>query len=113
MMTIYVGNLKFQTTEDELSTLFAQYGDVHNVKLIKDRQTGRPKGFGFVEMEETVGANAIEALNGAEFGGRTIKVNEAKEREPEERRFDNRRSGGNGGGGSRGGYGNDRGGYGM
>lgn len=100
MMTIYVGNLKFQTTEDELSTLFAQYGDVHNVKLIKDRQTGRPKGFGFVEMEEEVGNQAIEALNGAEFGGRTIKVNEAKDRVQEERRFDNRRPS----------YGNNRGG---
>ncbi len=97
MMTIYVGNLKFQTTEDELSTLFAQYGDVHNVKLIKDRQTGRPKGFGFVEMEEDVANTAIEALNGAEFGGRTIKVNEAKERENTERRYDNRREGGGGG----------------
>jgi len=94
MMTIYVGNLKFQTTEDELSTLFAQYGDVRNVKLIKDRQTGRPKGFGFVEMEDDVANAAIEALNGVEFGGRTIKVNEAKERENTERRYDNRREGG-------------------
>ncbi len=91
MITIYVGNLKFQTTEEELSTLFSQYGDVHNVKLIRDRVTGRPKGFGFVEMDEADGNAAIEALNGIEFGGRTIKVNEAKERRedarPMERRF--------------------------
>lgn len=94
MITIYVGNLKFQTTEEELSTLFAQYGDVHNVKLIKDRQTGRPKGFGFVEMEDSVAASAIEALNGIEFGGRTIKVNEAKEKTNDERFSSDRRMGG-------------------
>jgi RNA recognition motif-containing protein len=95
MITIYVGNLKFQTTEEELSTLFSQYGDVHNVKLIRDRVTGRPKGFGFVEMDEADGNAAIEALNGIEFGGRTIKVNEAKERRedvrPMERRFNGNR----------------------
>ncbi|HOM04576.1 MAG TPA: RNA-binding protein [Candidatus Kapabacteria bacterium] len=95
MITIYVGNLKFQTTEEELSSLFSQYGDVHNVKLIRDRVTGRPKGFGFVEMDEADGNAAIEALNGIEFGGRTIKVNEAKERRedarPMERRFNGNR----------------------
>ncbi len=93
MITIYVGNLKFQTTEEELSTLFEQYGEVHNVKLIKDRQTGRPKGFGFVEMDDSVAASAIEALDGIEFGGRTIRVNEAKERTNDERSFSDRNSG--------------------
>ncbi|MFP4527832.1 MAG: RNA recognition motif domain-containing protein [Candidatus Kapaibacterium sp.] len=80
MATIYVGNLLFQTTEDEVQDLFSQYGTVNSVKLISDRQTGRPRGFGFVEMDDEDAQEAIEKLNGAEFGGRTLKVNEARER---------------------------------
>lgn len=96
MITIYVGNLRFQTTEEEVSALFSTFGEVHTVKLIKDRETGRPRGFGFVEMEDEVGQQAVEALNGKEFGGRTLKVNEAKEREERpafngNKRFNNNR----------------------
>jgi len=75
---IYVGNLPWSTTEEEVRDAFAQYGEVHSVKLINDRETGRPRGFGFVEMEN--GEDAIRALDGTDFGGRTIRVNEAKPR---------------------------------
>ena len=76
--TIYVGNLHFSATEPEIRELFAQHGEVHSVKLITDRETGRPRGFGFVEMDDE--AAAISALNENEFGGRTLRVNHAKER---------------------------------
>ncbi len=77
---IYVGNLPFSSTEEELRTLFSQYGDVTSVSLITDRETGSPRGFGFVEMEE--GADkAISALDNTELGGRNLRVNEAKPRE--------------------------------
>jgi RNA recognition motif-containing protein len=76
---VYVGNLPFTATEDEVRELFAQHGAVHSVRLISDRDTGRPRGFGFVEMEDV--SAAIAALNGAEFGGRTLRVDEAKPRE--------------------------------
>lgn len=77
---IYVGNLPFTATEDEIKELFSQYGTVGAVNLITDRQTGQPRGFGFVEMDE--GANeAIAALDQKEFGGRNLRVNEAKPRE--------------------------------
>ena len=77
---IYVGNLSFTATEDEIKELFSQYGTVGAVNLITDRQTGQPRGFGFVEMDE--GANeAIAALDQKEFGGRNLRVNEAKPRE--------------------------------
>jgi RNA recognition motif-containing protein len=79
--TIYVGNLPFKASEDEINDLFAQYGAVHSVKLITDRETGRPRGFGFVEMDDAPAAAAIERLNGSELDGRTLRVNEAKERE--------------------------------
>ncbi len=95
---IYVGNLPFTATEEELSELFAQHGEVHSVDLISDRQTGRPRGFGFVEMDEDAADAAITALDGMEFGGRTLRVNEAMER----------RQGGGGGGGKRGGRGGRR-----
>ena len=92
-MKIYVGNLSFNTTEAELTELFSQHGEVSDVALITDRETGRPRGFGFVEMSsDDAGREAIGALDGQEFGGRTLKVNEAKPREP-------RRN--NGGGGNR------------
>jgi RNA recognition motif-containing protein len=75
---IYVGNLPWSTTEEEVRDAFSQYGEVHSVNLINDRETGRPRGFGFVEMEN--GEDAIRALDGTDFGGRTIKVNEARPR---------------------------------
>jgi RNA recognition motif-containing protein len=77
---IYVGNLPFSSNEDELKDLFAQYGEVSSVKIISDRNTGRSRGFGFVEMENA--DTAIEELNGKDFGGRALRVNEAKERPP-------------------------------
>ncbi len=82
MKNIYVGNLPFTSTEDEVRELFEQYGEVQAVRLISDRDTGRPRGFGFVEMEEEGGNAAIEALNGTNFGGRDLRVNEARERRP-------------------------------
>ena len=77
---IYVGNLSFQTTADDLRELFAQYGTVTSAQVISDRDTGRSRGFGFVEMADG-GAEAIAALHGAPFQGRTLTVNEAKARE--------------------------------
>lgn len=81
MKTIYVGNLPFSATEDELRDLFSQYGTVHSVKLISDRDTGRPRGFGFVEMSDDDAAAAVEATNGTDLGGRSLRVNEARPRE--------------------------------
>ena len=80
MITMYVGNLSFSATEDEIRDLFAQYGTVGAVRLITDRETGRPRGFGFVEMEREPALKAIESLDGTDFGGRTLRVNEARER---------------------------------
>lgn len=77
---IYVGNLPFSANADEVRELFAAHGDVLNVNLINDRETGRPRGFGFVEMEDADADKAIEAINGTEYGGRTLNVNEARER---------------------------------
>lgn len=82
-MNIFVGNLAFSTTDQELRQLFEQYGAVDKVNLITDRETGRSRGFGFVEMPDNTEAQAaIEALHGTEFGGRALTVNEAKPREP-------------------------------
>ena len=78
---IYVGNLPYRTNEQEVRDLFAAYGSVTAVSLISDRETGQPRGFGFVEMEDGGADAAIEALNNAQMGGRTLKVNEAKPRE--------------------------------
>ena len=86
---LYVGNLAFSVTSDELSELFSQHGSVTSADVIKDRETGRSRGFGFVEMAEG-GEAAIEALNGTDLQGRTLTVNEAKPR-------DRRRGGGGGG----------------
>lgn len=87
-MNIYVGNLNFSTTEDEIRDLFEPFGSVTTVKMITDRETGRPRGFGFVEMEGDGGDTAIEALNGKEIKGRNIQVNEARQRtERAPRRF--------------------------
>lgn len=84
MKKIYVGNLPFSSTEDEIRQLFSQYGTVSSVALITDRDTGAPRGFGFVEMEGG-GDEAINALNNHELGGRNLKVNEAKPREQRSR----------------------------
>ncbi len=77
---IYVGNLPWSSTEEDIRAAFASYGEVISVKLIEDRETGRPRGFGFVEMEDQGALEAIEALDGKDLGGRNIKVNEAKPR---------------------------------
>lgn len=97
---LYVGNMSFSTTEDQLRELFSQYGTVTKVQLIMDRETGRPRGFAFVEMSDG-GDAAIQATNGMQLDGRTLTVNEAKPREDRPRGG----GGGYGGGGGRGGYG--------
>jgi len=79
--TIYVGNLPFSSTSNDVSDMFAPYGSVHSVNLINDRETGRPRGFGFVEMDDEHALAAIEALNGTEVGGRSLRINEARGRE--------------------------------
>jgi RNA recognition motif-containing protein len=87
---LYVGNLPFSVTEDELRSLFEKHGGVQSVSVISDRDTGRPRGFGFVEMEEASQAeSAMRALDGTQLGGRSLRVSEAQDR----------RSGGGGGGG--------------
>ena len=86
---IYVGNLPFSTNEIEVRELFEQYGEVHSVNLITDRYTGRLRGFGFVEMEEEDANKAIEALNDTDFGGRNLRVNEARPREDRRPRRNN------------------------
>ena len=78
-MNIYVGNLDYNLKEDELNEIFAEYGEVVSVKIVQDRETGRTKGFGFVEMAvESEGEKAVEELDGAEVNGRNIKVNKAR-----------------------------------
>jgi len=106
---IYVGNLPFSAREEEVRSLFASYGEVITVVLPTDRETGRPRGFGFVEMSNEDAEKAIDALNGADFGGRALNVNVARERE--ERRPGGG-GGGYGGGGGGGRYGGGGGGYG-
>ena len=96
---LYVGNLSFTTTADDLREAFSQYGNVTRAQVVSDRETNRSRGFGFVEMSEG-GDEAINALNGKDVGGRSLTVNEAKPRE------ERPRSGGSGG---RGGYGGGRG----
>lgn len=97
-MNIYVGNTAYTTTEDGLRDLFAEFGDVAEARIITDRETGRSKGFGFVEMPDGSSAQAaIDALNGKEIDGRALTVNEARPREERPR-------GGGGGGGGRGRY---------
>jgi RNA recognition motif-containing protein len=97
MNNLFVGNLSFQTTEEDLRSLFEAFGEITRVQLMKDRDTGRSRGFGFVEMAEDESAEkAMGALNGKEVQGRTLTVNEARPK-PERTRF--------GGGNSRGGFG--------
>ena len=85
--SIYVGNLPWSATEDAVRDLFSAHGDPLSVKLISDRETGRARGFGFVEMEDDDAQNAISALNGMDFGGRALRVNKAEERRPAPRRW--------------------------
>jgi RNA recognition motif-containing protein len=100
---LYVGNLAFQTSSEDLQELFSQAGTVESASVIEDRETGRSRGFGFVEMASNEdGQKAIEQFNGKEFNGRNLNVNEAKPRED--------RGGRGGGGGGRGGFGGNRGG---
>jgi RNA recognition motif-containing protein len=80
MAKIYVGNLPFTATEADVRTLFAQHGTVESVSLPTDRETGRPRGFGFVEMSQADAARAIQSLNGQEMGGRPLRVNEAQDK---------------------------------
>jgi RNA recognition motif-containing protein len=80
MTKIYVGNLPFTATEEDVRTLFGSHGNVESVALPTDRETGRPRGFGFVQMASADAANAIGALNGHAMGGRSLRVNEAQER---------------------------------
>jgi len=95
MTNIFVGNLSYQTTQDELHAAFSQYGNVERVNIVTDRDTGQPRGFAFVEMTEAEQAqNAISQLNGAEMNGRALNVNEARPK--------------TGGGGGRGGFGGQR-----
>ncbi|HKS28746.1 MAG TPA: RNA-binding protein [Pyrinomonadaceae bacterium] len=104
-MKLYVGNLSFQTTNDDLQALFEQAGTVESVNVIEDRETGRSRGFGFVEMASNEeGQKAIEQFNGKELNGRNLNVNEARPREER---------GPRGGGGGRGGFGGNRGGGGR
>lgn len=108
MKKMYVGNLPWSTTEDDLKELFAPYGEVHSVAVITDRETGRSRGFGFVEMDPSDADNAMRELDGRDFSGRNLRVNEAQKKE-------RRGFGGGGGGGGRGGFGGGgggRGGYG-
>jgi len=94
LKNIYVGNISFQTTEQDIDAAFSAYGQVDRVQIVKDRDTGQSRGFAFVEMPNNADADkAMAALNGADLSGRTLTVNEARPREP--------RPGGGGGGGNR------------
>jgi RNA recognition motif-containing protein len=98
MKNIYVGNLSFDATEEQVRQLFEAYGAVDKVSMVTDRDTGQPRGFGFVEMaDDDAAAKAIEALNGTNLGGRNLNINEARPKADRPR--------GGGGGGGRGGYG--------
>ncbi|MDD3050788.1 MAG: RNA-binding protein [Candidatus Cloacimonetes bacterium] len=80
MKTIYVGNIPFRTTEEDIREMFEEYGTVHSVNFINDRETGKFRGFGFVEMDDAEAGPAVENINGKEIAGRALKVNEARER---------------------------------
>jgi cold-inducible RNA-binding protein len=114
-MKLYVGNLAYQVTEDQLRDAFESFGQVESVAIIKDKYSGQSKGFGFVEMPtDAEGQAAIDGLNGKDFNGRAIKVNEAKPRtEGSQGRGGGRRGSGGGSGGPRGGRGGRGGGSGS
>ena len=82
---IYVGNLAWAVNDDELRSMFEQFGEVSSARVIEDRETGRSRGFGFVEMDDEGAEQAIQALNGADSHGRSLKVNEAQPRQPRPR----------------------------
>lgn len=105
MAKIYVGNLPFSATEDQVRALFEAHGKVESVALPTDRETGRPRGFGFVEMSQSDASRAIQAVNGQQLDGRALRVNEAQDKP--------RTGGRSGGGGGRGGYGGGGGGGGY
>ena len=92
MTKLFVGNLPFSATEQSVRALFEPHGTIESIALINDRETGRPRGFGFIEMSNSDASKAMQALNGKDFDGRALKVNEAQSKE---------RSGGGGGGGYR------------
>jgi len=85
MKSIFVGNLPFKATEDEIEQVFSAHGKVHAVKLLTDRETGKPRGFGFVEMDDAEAEVAIRALDGQDFQGRALRINEARPREDKPR----------------------------
>jgi cold-inducible RNA-binding protein len=91
VINLYVGNLPFSTTSDDLAALFGRVGAVTSAQVITDRETGRSRGFGFVEMSDEDARKAIDELTGADFGGRSITVNEARPRAPRNNRDNNRR----------------------
>ena len=106
MKKLYVGNLPFSANENDLQGLFSQFGQVDSINIVRDRDSGQPRGFAFVEMSDDQSAeNAINGTNGSDFGGRNLMVNEARPQTP--------RAGGGGGGGYRGGGGGYRGGGGS
>jgi len=98
MTKLFVGNLSFDTTEESLRALFAAHGTVETIALISDRDTGRPRGFGFIEMSNADASRAMQALDGKDFEGRTLKVNEAQQKTAG---GGGARSSGGGGGGAR------------
>jgi RNA recognition motif-containing protein len=101
-MNIYVANIPWKASEDQLKQLFAEYGEVNSAKIIMDKVTQRSRGFGFIEMaDDTAGRNAVNSLNGADFLGKNLVVNEAR---PREEKSGNFRSNGGGGGFRRGGF---------
>lgn len=108
MKNIYVGNLSYDATEDQIRSLFEAFGPVDKVSVVTDRDTGQPRGFAFVEMtDDNAASKAMEGLNGSQLGGRSLNINEARPKESRPR------GGGGGGGGGRGGYGRDSGGGGR
>lgn len=110
-MNIFVSNINYATKDYELQDLFSEFGEVSSVKIITDKETGRSRGFGFIEMEDAEGQQAIEALNQKDFNGKTLNVSEAKPREEKPRRaFGSNNAGGNRGGGGYGGSSNRSGG---
>ena len=109
-MNIYVGNLTFDVSEDDLREAFKQFGEIAEIRLIMDKYSGKSKGFGFIEMPSKAEAEkAIEEMNGKDFKGRALNVNEAKPKVDRGGRGSGGRGGGRGGGGRRGGSGNSRG----
>ena len=110
---LYVGNLSFNTSTETVRAAFEEFGAVSDVHLVSDRETGRPRGFGFVEMNQADAARAIQAVNGQDMGGRALRVNEAQDKPRTGGGGGGRGGFGGGGGGGRGGYGGGGGGGGY